>query len=134
MTDTCNIQISLITLNASSGSVELLDEFIKGAKLLVNGRGQSALGKRSTTLTLGSQVLPEESVVDVSTTVELEGVLKGELLSQVIGLESTLKLLLSGIESIDIGLVVLGVVKLHDFSVNVGFKSLIFLTWISHDS
>lgn len=125
--DTCKTQLYnqvSLTLDASSGSVELLDELIKGAKFLVNGRSQSTLGEGSTTLTLGSQVLPKDSVIDVSTTVELEGVLKGELLGQVIGLEGTLELLFSGIESIDIGLVMLGVVELHDLSVDVRFKSL----------
>lgn len=55
------------TLDAGEGSVELLLELLEAAVALVDSLGQSTGWRLSTTLGLGSKVLPEESVVNVST-------------------------------------------------------------------
>lgn len=138
-----------VTLNTGSSRVKLLDKLVKRAELALNGRRQSALGELTATLALGGQVLPEQAVVDVAypedknnnasstrgkrhhqrtirltTTVELDGVLEGNLGRQVVGLERALELLLRSVEAVHVGLVMLRMVELHDLGVDVGLKSL----------
>lgn len=55
-----------LTLNASRSSIELRNEGIKRAPLTLNGIQQFALGQLTTTAALRSQVLPEQTVVDVT--------------------------------------------------------------------
>lgn len=67
----------------------------------------------------GCQVLPEQSVVDVSAAVEVEeGRDAGGLGRVALGL-SLAKGLEGAVEAVDIGLVVLGVVQLHDLARDV---------------
>lgn len=140
-------------LNAGEGSVGLLLEVVEGAEVLVNGsltgfyiisltayhkpryfRGRRkityqelALGLTTTTLAVGGEVLPEERVVDVATAVEVDerclgsgslGVALGLGLSE--GLDC-------GVEAVDVGLVVLGVVELHDLARDVRLESAIIV-------
>lgn len=74
----------------------------------------------TTTVLVGRcQVLPEQSVVDVSTTVEVEeGRDTGGLGRVALGL-GLAKGLESAVEAVDVGLVVLGVVQLHDLARDV---------------
>lgn len=73
------------------------------------------------------KVLPEERVVDVATAVEVD---QGSLSSSLgivalgVGIFDGLK---SGVEAVDVGLVVLGVVKLHDLGRDVGLKGAVVI-------
>lgn len=77
---------------------------------------QLALGLAAAAVVLGGQVLPEEGVVQVATAVEVEqGSLGGSGLGVALGLS-----LSDGLDgrvvAVDVGLVVLGVVELHDLA------------------
>lgn len=112
-------------LDTGEGSVGLLLEGLEGAKVLVDGSQKLALGLTTTALTVGSKVLPEEGVVDVTTAVEVEErSLSGSSLgvALVVGLGDGVG---SVVEAGNVGLVVLGVVKLHDLARDVGLKSAI---------
>lgn len=72
-----------------------------------------------------SQVLPEEGVVDVSTTVEVE---QGRGLGGLAGVAGGVGLgngVEGRVEAADVGLVVLGVVQLHDLGRDVGLKGVV---------
>jgi len=113
-------------LNTKSGSVELLLEVVEAAKRLVNGVLQrTGLQNASISLVLRcsrGKVLPEQRVVDMSTAVELESSLEGDTLlgGGCLGICS-----LCGIESVDVSLMMLLVVKLHDLSANERLKGII---------
>lgn len=88
-----------------------------------------ALGLTTTALSMGGQVLPEKGVVNVATTVEVQkrtlssgrfGVVRGKGLS---------KHLAGGIEAVHIGLVVLGMMELHDLAGDEGLESGIIVYW-----
>lgn len=75
-----------------------------------------ALGLTTAALAIGGKVLPEERVVDVATAVEVQ---QGSLGSGGLGVPLGLGVaesLDSGVEAVDVCLVVLGVVKLHDLA------------------
>jgi hypothetical protein len=136
-------------LDAGEGGVGLLLEVLEGAEVLVDGslrirlvRGfdrvnwrrlwnaayqELALGLTTTALAVGSQVLPEQGVVDVAATVEVEeGSLSGGSLGIALGLG--LGDGLDGrVEAVDVGLVVLGVVQLHDLAGDVGLEGTIVI-------
>lgn len=84
-----------------------------------------ALGLTATTLAVRGEVLPEESVVNVATTVEVD---EGSLGSSSLGIALGLGLgdsVESGIEAVDVGLVVLGVVELHNLAGDVGLEGTV---------
>jgi len=113
-------------LNSSGARVERLLERIDGSELLLDGRlewsitelapGALALGRRR------REVLPEEGVVDMASTVELERSLKSDALLRGRCLRVGL---LCGVESIYIRLVVLLVVKLHDLTGDEGLETIV---------
>lgn len=73
----------------------------------------------TTILVRRCQVLPKQSVVQVATTVEVEeGRKSGSLREVALGL-GVADALEGGVEAGDVGLVVLGVVELHDLAGNV---------------
>jgi hypothetical protein len=86
-----------------------------------------ALGLTTATLAVGSEVLPEERVVDVATAVEVEqrGLGSGGL-QVALGL-SIAKSLDGSVEAVDVCLVVLGVVKLHDLAGDVGLECAVVI-------
>lgn len=103
-------------LDTSKSSVHLVLELIEAAVGGVNGLGQGARRGLTTAGVLGSQVLPEEGVVQVATTVEVDSGLEGNL-----GRDVTLGLglleLLNGVVVVgDIGVMVVLVVQLHDLA------------------
>ena len=112
-------------LDSSKGSVGLLLEGVERAKVFVDGSHELTLGLTTTALAVGSKVLPEEGVVDVTTTVEVE---KRSLSSSGLGVALVVSLgegVGSVVEAGDVGLVVLGVVKLHDLTRDVRLKSAV---------
>ena len=74
---------------------------------------------------LGGQVLPEDRVVDVTTEVEREVLL--QQVDRVVGLTcaSLVELLQGRVQAVDVVLVVLGVVQLHDLARDVRVQSAI---------
>lgn len=58
------------TLNAGQSSVELLLHGVEAAEVRVDGLGESARWRLTAALRLGREVLPEESVVDVTACAE----------------------------------------------------------------
>lgn len=86
---------------------------------------QLALGLTATALAVGGKVLPEEGVVEVATAVEVEQRRLGSGSGAVtlgLGLGDGLD---GRVEAVDVGLVVLGVVKLHDLARDVGLERAI---------
>ena len=70
------------------------------------------------------QILPEEGVVDVTSAVELDGTLQGNLTGDVVRRGGRGVGLKSVVQVGDIGLVVLAMVKLHDLSRDAGLQGL----------
>lgn len=97
------IHLLLEVLEAAKVSLDLVVEDTRGGNLDLSRAG-------------GSKVLPEERVVNVTTTVELEGRLKGNSSLEVASSRGLLERLLSGVETVDVSLVVLGVVEIHNLS------------------
>lgn len=119
------------TLNSSKVGVEGLLEVVKVTPVLVDGGCKLASWRVSSAVLLGCKVLPEESVVDMSSfrrgvsdhtdsrletsflpSVELQQSLKVDLGLHVVVLSCNGVLLLGLIKHVDIGLVVLGMMKL----------------------
>lgn len=108
------------SLNGSCLGVHLLLQILQPSEIPLDGLGKLAPGRKLGLLRLvRRQVLPEEGMVDVSAAVKLQGGLQGDgglggfgrgLLGLKLG-----EGFLSGVEAVDVGLVVLGVVQGHDF-------------------
>lgn len=112
-------------LDASQSSVHLGLELAEATVGGVNGLCQSTRRGLTTASTLGGKVLPEESVVKVATTVEVDSGLEGDLSSDVsLGL-GFLQLLKGVVVAGHICVVVVLVVKLHDLAGNGGLKGAI---------
>lgn len=73
---------------------------------------------------LRGQILPEEGMVDVPPAVEFDRLLHGDELGDVVGFRRFLLRLECGIQAIDVGLMVLFVVQLHDLLGDVGLEGL----------
>lgn len=113
------------TLNTSQSGVHLVLELTKATVGVVDSLGKSTRWGLTTTGALGSQVLPEQAVVQVTTTVEVDGGLQGDLGGNVALVLSLLQLLNGGVVAGDVGVVVVLVVQLHDLSVDSGLKGAI---------
>ena len=81
----------------------------------------------TTALTLRRHVLPEERMVDVATTVELDGTLQLNLLAKVTVLLGLGESLVRSVQVVDVGLMVLRVVKRHDLGSNEWLESIVSL-------
>lgn len=122
------------TLDSSEVGVEGLLEVAEVAPVLVNGSSELAGRWVATTTLLGHEVLPEEGVVDVSSfgrggsaivlvqssqrllpSVKLQQCLEVDLGLHVVVLSGDSILLLRLVEHVDVGLMVLGVVKLLSY-------------------
>lgn len=104
------------SLDTSQSSVELLLEGVEAAVGLVDGLAQLARRRLTTAGALGGQVLPEEAVIEVTTTVEVDQGLQGDLSSNVTLVLGLLELLDGGVVAVDIVVVVRLVVQLHDLT------------------
>lgn len=112
-------------LDAGQSSVHFVLELIEASVGGVNSLGQRTRWSLTTAGVLRGQVLPEERVVQVATTVEVDGGLEGDL-GRDITLGLSLLELLKGIVVVgDIGVVVVLVVELHDLAGDGGLKSSI---------
>jgi hypothetical protein len=70
----------------------------------------------TTTQLAGCQVLPEKGVIDVTTPMEIDQRLQRNLSLDILILLSGGELLRCGVEAVDVGLVVVLVVELHDLT------------------
>ena len=71
--------------------------------------------------------LPEDSVVDVAAAVELDRVGELDALGDIALGRCFLKSFVGDVQVVDVGSVVLGVVKFHDVGGDVGLKSVVFV-------
>lgn len=86
-----------------------------------------ALGLTTTALAIGSKILPEERVVDVAATVEVEQRgLSGGSLGIALGPRIT-QSFNGGIVASHVGLVVLGVVEFHDLTGNMRLEGSVVI-------
>lgn len=113
------------TLNSGDLSVELGLQLVQSAKVTVNSVLEQTVAEFTTAVLLGGEVLPEQGVVDVSTAVKVDSLLEGDGGFDVLLVECLAELLFSGVETVDVGLMVLGVVKLHDLGRNGGLECTI---------
>lgn len=112
-------------LNASKGRVDLLPQGIEATKVFLDALLECAFGLATTTLVSRSQVLPEEAVVDVAAAVEVQQRRDrsgGRLISLGLGILDGLE---CAVEAVDIGLVVVLVVQLHDLAADIRFEGAI---------
>lgn len=101
-------------LDGGDGGVEGGLEVVERAKVTLDGLLERTILEGSTALAGGGEVLPEERVVDVTTTVELDGGLELDLLANVVGRDGRVVSLDGVVKVGDVELVVLGVVDGHD--------------------
>src|SRR5699024_628933 len=92
---------------------EVLAEGIEGPEVLIDRRRQLTGGLVTT---LRGQVLPEDRVVDMTTEVERQILRQLVHIGEIARLTSRRQLLQRGVGTLDIGVVVLGVVQLHDLT------------------
>lgn len=97
-------------LDTCERGVELLLESVKAAIVGVDGSCESARWWLTTTLVGGREVLPEESVVDVATTVKVDEGLQGNLSLDILLLLGLGDLLAEVVERGHVGVVVVLVV------------------------
>lgn len=114
-------------LDTSKSSVHLVLELIKAAVGGVNGLCQRTRRGLTAAGVLRSQVLPEEGVVQVTTTVKVDGGLEGNL-SRDVTLGLGLLELLNGVVVVgNIGVVVVLVVQLHNLARDGGLESTVIV-------
>ncbi len=113
------------SLDGGNGSVEARLEVVKRAKVTLDGLLEGTVVKLSTAVTGGSQVLPEERVVDVTTTVELDSGLKLDLLLDVVARDGRVVSLDGVVKVVDVKLVVLCVVNGHDLLRDGGLEGVV---------
>lgn len=104
------------SLDTSQSSVEGLLERLEPTKRLINSLCKSTRWRLTTARVLRSQVLPEQRVVDVATSVEVGQCLQGDLGLDIGFALGTGELLNCIIIGVDVGLMMLGMMKLHDLA------------------
>ena len=103
-------------LDTSEGRVELALHLFQAAKVTVNGSAQLTTVELTATLRRRGKVLPEQRVVNVATAVEVEASLKRDGLLHITLRKRLSRLGLEVVETVDVSLVVLGVVHFHDLT------------------
>lgn len=112
-------------LDAGQRGVHLLDEGLERTELGRDGLAERAVGRAAALARGGGQVLPEEGVVEVAAAVEVEEGSDGGRLGEValgLGLGDGGQ---RRVEAVDVGLVVLGVVELHNLGGDVGLEGAV---------
>lgn len=113
----CLVKRSLETVDASPRLVDGFDEAWGTVGIRIRGGG-------------GGQILPEERVVDVAAAVEPDGCLEGDLLRDVVGRHGSRVGLERVVQVIDVGLVMLAVVQLHDLRRDARLERLRLRQWL----
>lgn len=115
-------------MNGHGGDVELLDQVLDRAKVTLDGIFQwpilenTAVALDMLAVWRRCEVLPEEGVVNVTTTVETKGRLKGDALFRGSGPGVVV---LRSVEGIDVCFMVLIVVEPHDLCNNVWLERIV---------
>lgn len=109
-------------LNGGDLSVKLLLQLVETTKVTVDRILEHTGAQLATTVLLRSQILPEQRVVDVTTSIEVDRFLKSDGRLDVLLVDGFRELFFGLVESVDVGLVVLGVVQLHDLGRDGGFE------------
>jgi hypothetical protein len=105
--------------------IELALHLLQPAKGLIDLLAQRSTRRLPASLPLGRQVLPEKRVVEVSTAVEVEEGLQGDLGGNV-GFRGRGGEFLGGVvEGVHVGLVVFAMVELHDLAGDGGFEGAV---------
>lgn len=117
------------SLDAGQSGVHLTLEVFQAAICLIDGLGQRTTRGLTTTRALRGQILPKKSVIEVTTAVEVDQGLQGDLRRNVILGLSLLQLLDGLVVAVDIGLVVVLVVKLHDLARDRRLQSTIIVCY-----
>lgn len=106
-------------LDARQLGIHQLLQVLQPAEGGIDGFPKLAARRLPAAFALGRQVLPEQAVVDVAAAVEVDDGLQSNLVGDGFGGVELLRrgeLLGRGVEGVDVGVVVLGVVELHDLA------------------
>lgn len=112
-------------LDGGDSSVEARLQVVERAKVTLDGLLEGAIVELSAALLGRGKVLPEERVVDVTTTVEFDGALKLDLLANIVARDGLVVSLDGVVEVGDVKLVVLGVVDGHDLLGDGGLEGIV---------
>lgn len=114
------VKVALEGVEAAPRALDGADKLGGAVRVCIGGGG-------------GSKILPEKRVVDVAAAVEPNGRLEGNLLGDVVVRGGVCVRLEGDVQVVDIGLMVLAVVQLHDLGRDAGLESLVCLaadsTW-----
>lgn len=100
-------------------------ELLQPTKLLLNSRLQLSIDQLSSALLLRRQIQPKQRVVDMPTAVKLDSRLASNGSLDIVLGKGIGEGLLCSIEVVDVRVVVLGVVDLHDLSRNCWLKGIV---------
>lgn len=114
-------------LDSGESGVELLLQVFQASICALDGLGQFSGRRLTTTGILGSQVSPEQSVVEVTTAMEVDQWLEGNLGSDVVVGFGSCVLVRSVVVGVHVRLVMLAVMKLHDLARNGRLESTIVI-------
>ena len=112
-------------LDAGQGRVDLGLEGVEAAEVALDSLGQRTLGDAAATLVRRGKVLPEQAVVDVASTVEVEGRGQATSLEKVTSFFGLRDGLERRVEVVDVGLVVALVVDLHDLTADMRLEGAV---------
>lgn len=112
-------------LDGGNGSVEAGLQVVERAKVTLDGLLEGTVVELSTALLGRGKVLPEERVVDVTTTVEFDGTLELDLLANVVARDGRVVSLDGVVKVGNVKLVVLGVVDGHDLLGDGGLEGIV---------
>ncbi len=112
-------------LDTSKSSIESLFHVVEAAEGIVNSLAKCSGRRFTTACVLWSKVLPEQRVVQMTTAMEVDERLDGNPGSRVVTGFRSSHLFCSIVVGVDVGVVVLGVVQLHDLAGDGWFESAI---------
>lgn len=110
------------TLDCSGLGDEIFEETFNGVEILEDLFFEHSTVEFTTTLGYRRQVLPEKRMINVTATVELQSTLKDNFFFGVLSFGIRF---FCGIEAVNISLMMLGMMELHDFFAYVRFQSII---------
>jgi hypothetical protein len=108
-------------LDRSSDGVHLLFKLVDAPEVSNQSLLEGTIGELSTIFACWRKILPKEGMIDVTSSVEFQ---RGLQSNQVLGTSSLMQGILCRVQTIHVGLVVFGMVKLHDLLRDVWFEGL----------
>mmetsp|Transcript_18970 Transcript_18970/g.52690 ORF Transcript_18970/g.52690 Transcript_18970/m.52690 type:complete len:212 (+) Transcript_18970:760-1395(+) len=119
------------TLHGHGGGAHLRLHGLEATEAFVDGGFQHST--RLDALRVGTEVLPEQTVVDVTAAVELERSLQSDGGADVAGRHGGVDLFDRGIEVADVGVVVLRVMDRHGLGRDGGFQGVVVVGQVGQD-